>query len=116
MAERSEENRFGGRARRYARVGTAVGGVAARMAGQRLGLDLGRDRNAAELTAALGGLKGPLMKVAQILATVPDVLPEEYTRELAQLQHNAPSMGWAFVKRRMQAELGPDWQRRFGSF
>jgi predicted unusual protein kinase regulating ubiquinone biosynthesis (AarF/ABC1/UbiB family) len=25
-------------------------------------------------------------------------------------------MGWAFVKRRMQAELGSDWQRKFGSF
>ena len=25
-------------------------------------------------------------------------------------------MGWAFVKRRMRAELGPDWQERFGSF
>jgi predicted unusual protein kinase regulating ubiquinone biosynthesis (AarF/ABC1/UbiB family) len=25
-------------------------------------------------------------------------------------------MGWAFVKRRMSAELGPDWQGKFGSF
>ena len=25
-------------------------------------------------------------------------------------------MGWAFVKRRMQAELGPDWQKKFASF
>jgi predicted unusual protein kinase regulating ubiquinone biosynthesis (AarF/ABC1/UbiB family) len=25
-------------------------------------------------------------------------------------------MGWAFVKRRMAAELGPDWQKRFSSF
>src|SRR5262249_18403032 len=33
-----------------------------------------------------------------------------------QLQANAPSMGWPFVKRRMAAELGPDWQRRFASF
>lgn len=116
MTERSEENRFGGRARRYARVGSAVGGVAARMAGQRLGFDLGRDRNAAELTAALGGLKGPLMKVAQILATVPDVLPREYVQELKQLQANAPPMGWPFVRRRMQTELGPGWLERFGSF
>lgn len=116
MPESSEDNRFGGRARRYARVGTAVGGVAARMAGQRLGFDSGRDRNAAELTAALGGLKGPLMKVAQILATVPDVLPPEYVQELKQLQANAPPMGWPFVRRRMQTELGPGWLERFGSF
>src|SRR5207244_8733127 len=28
----------------------------------------------------------------------------------------APPMGWAFVKRRMQAELGPGWQDKFESF
>lgn len=108
---------FGGRLRRYARVGTAVGGLAARFAGNRLlGLNIDQPEHAAELTAALGGLKGPLMKVAQILSTVPDLLPQEYASQLAQLQHNAPSMGWSFVKRRMQAELGVDWQQRFASF
>jgi predicted unusual protein kinase regulating ubiquinone biosynthesis (AarF/ABC1/UbiB family) len=68
------------------------------------------------LKAALGGLKGPLMKVAQILATVPDALPKEYVQELQQLQANAPAMGWPFVKRRMAAELGPDWLGRFKNF
>ena len=73
-----EENRFSARAARYARVGANVGGVAARMAGARLlGRSLGDARNAADLTAALGGLKGPLMKVAQLLSTIPDVLPPE---------------------------------------
>src|SRR5690606_20091861 len=57
-----------------------------------------------------------LMKVAQIMATIPDALPKEYVQELAQLQSNAPSMGWAFVKRRMASELGPDWQKRFKLF
>ena len=113
----SDLDSFGGRLKRYARVGTTMGGLAARFAGNRLfGLTIDRPEHAAELTAALGGLKGPLMKVAQILSTVPDLMPEEYTKELAQLQHNAPSMGWAFVKRRMQAELGPSWQSRFADF
>lgn len=103
--------------RRYARVGGAVGGVAARYAGSRLfGFDLDRDRHAAELTRALGGLKGPLMKVAQLLATIPDALPAEYVAELKQLQSNAPSMGWPFVRRRMATELGPDWRSRFAEF
>jgi predicted unusual protein kinase regulating ubiquinone biosynthesis (AarF/ABC1/UbiB family) len=106
-----------GRMMRYARVGTAVGTAAARFAGGRfLGLPLDTLEHAADLRQALGGLKGPLMKVAQILSTVPEMLPEAYTVELAQLQTNAPSMGWSFVKRRMTAELGPDWQRRFHSF
>ncbi|MFO7298097.1 MAG: AarF/ABC1/UbiB kinase family protein [Pseudomonadota bacterium] len=112
-----EENRFAARAARYVRVGTNVGAVAARVAGQRLfGIEGDRSRNAAELAAALGGLKGPLMKVAQLLSTIPEALPPEYARELSQLQSQAPPMGPAFVRRRMVAELGPDWASRFKSF
>jgi predicted unusual protein kinase regulating ubiquinone biosynthesis (AarF/ABC1/UbiB family) len=112
-----ERNRFSARAARYARVGTNVGGVAARVAANRvLGLPLDRARNAAELAIALGGLKGPIMKVAQLLATIPDALPAEYAAELTKLQSEAPPMGWAFVKRRMSAELGPDWQQKFSNF
>ena len=110
-----EANRFSARASRYARVGANVGGVAARMAGARL---FGKEgtTNAAALAQALGGLKGPIMKVAQLLATVPDLLPPEYAAELQKLQADAPPMGAAFVKRRMQAELGVGWQARFESF
>src|SRR3954447_14696505 len=112
-----EANRFSARAARYARVGANMSGVAARIAGARLfGLTLDRSRNAMELAAALGGLKGPIMKVAQLLATIPDALPPEYINELTKLQSQAPPMGWAFVKRRMQAELGADWQKKFSSF
>ena len=68
------------------------------------------------LAAALGGLKGPIMKVAQLLATIPEALPAEYAAELGQLQSQAPPMGWPFVRRRMAAELGPDWEAKFASF
>ncbi|MCB5177265.1 MULTISPECIES: ABC1 kinase family protein [Microvirga] len=113
----SEANRFSARAARYARVGANMGGVAARMAGSRLFGGEGRDAsNAAVLAQALGGLKGPIMKVAQLLATIPDLVPPEYAAELQKLQSEAPPMGAAFVKRRMQAELGANWQSRFGSF
>jgi predicted unusual protein kinase regulating ubiquinone biosynthesis (AarF/ABC1/UbiB family) len=112
-----ERNRLTRRLTRYARVGANVGGVAARMAGARLfGRALGDGRNAVDLAAALGGLKGPLMKIAQMVATVPDLLPPEYAAELQKLQAAAPPMGPAFVRRRMLAELGPDWERRFRSF
>ncbi len=115
MADESDS--LGGRLGRYAKVGTSVGGLAVKLAGQRyLGFGLDRDKHAGELKAALGGLKGPLMKAAQLLATIPDALPPEYARELSQLQANAPAMGWAFVRRRMASELGPDWQAKFGSF
>ena len=119
MAETDREaNRFTARASRYASVGANVGGVAARMAAARLfgGKDGAAPSNAAALAQALGGLKGPIMKVAQLLATVPDLLPPEYAAELQKLQADAPPMGAAFVKRRMMAELGADWQSRFRSF
>src|SRR5579872_6044774 len=112
-----ERNRFTARAKRYARVGGKLGGTAARFAGARLfGLSLDRAASAVALTAALGGLKGPIMKVAQLLATIPDALPPEYANELIKLQSQAPPMGWAFVKRRMSAELGAGWEKKFKSF
>ena len=112
-----EDNSLTGRARRYARVSTTVGGLAARLAGERyLGLKVDRTAHASDLKDALGGLKGPLMKVAQILSTIPNALPAEYADELAQLQSNAPSMGWNFVRRRMATELGGDWQSQFTAF
>ena len=107
----------GGRLRRYAKVTSAMGGLAARLAGEKyLGIKIDRDQHASDLRAALGGLKGPLMKVAQILATIPDALPQEYVNELSHLQADAPSMGWLFVKRRMKAELGDSWNDQFKSF
>lgn len=113
----TERNRLSARAWRYAKVGANLGGVAAKMAGARLtGTGIKDRSNAASLTAALGGLKGPIMKVAQLLATVPDMLPPEYAEELSKLQSEAPPMGAAFVKRRMMAELGPDWRKRFAEF
>lgn len=117
MARVNEDNHFGGRLARYARVSTAMGGVAAKLAGERLfGWNLEREQHAQELRDALGSLRGPLMKVAQLLSTIPDALPPEYTKELTQLQADAPPMGWPFVKRRMAAELGPDWLTRFQTF
>ena len=112
-----ENDTLAGRVQRYARVGAAIGGLAVRLGAERwFGLALDRGRHAADLRAALGGLKGPLMKVAQLMSTIPDALPDEYVAELIQLQSNAPAMGWAFVRRRMAAELGPGWERRFKHF
>ncbi|MEC9345868.1 MAG: AarF/ABC1/UbiB kinase family protein [Pseudomonadota bacterium] len=113
----NDDNSIGGQITRYARVGRSVGGLAARLAGERyLGVKIDREQHARDLRAALGGLKGPLMKVAQILSTIPEALPKEYAQELAQLQADAPAMGWTFVKRRMSSELGPDWRGRFAAF
>lgn len=94
-----------------------MAGFGARAAGEKfLGIQADRKKQAERLRIALGGLKGPLMKVAQVLSSIPDAVPKEYAVELAQLQADAPSMGWPFVRRRMLAELGGDWESRFASF
>ena len=116
-SNRQDSGRVGGRIRRYARVTSTMTGLAARMAGERyLGMQIDRSKHAADLREALGGLKGPIMKVAQILSTIPDALPPEYAEELASLQADAPAMGWLFTRRRMAAELGADWQQKLQSF
>src|ERR1700744_4157689 len=113
----SDRSNLFGEIRRMARTSGAVGGIAARVAGARVfGIKTDRAAHAEDLRTILGGLKGPLMKVAQFLSTVPDALPAEYALELAQLQSDAPAMGWNFVRRRMASELGPEWQSRFASF
>lgn len=106
-----ERDRITARIGRVARVGANMSGaVGARM--------MGADNAALAraLREALGRSKGPLMKVAQLLATIPDLLPQAYAEEFRKLQAHAPPMGWPFVQRRMRAELGPDWESKFKSF
>jgi predicted unusual protein kinase regulating ubiquinone biosynthesis (AarF/ABC1/UbiB family) len=112
-----DHNTLPKRAKRYAQVSGAALHVGARALGGRvLSKEKDSEKTSLLLRAALGGLKGPLMKIAQLLANIPDLLPPEYTRELLALQADAPSMGWPFVRRRMAAELGAEWQGNFRSF
>ena len=112
-----EDNNFVSRVKRYSKVTTSLTSLATQFAGKKyLNFDLSDQKYAAQITEILGNLKGPLMKVAQLSATIPDLLPEEYARKLAELQSNAPPMSWVFVKRRMKAELGENWEEQFLSF
>lgn len=112
-----ERNRLTGRLARTAKVGANLSGAGLSFAANRVfGGDKGDERIAKALAEALGRSKGPLMKVAQMVSTIPDFLPAEYADELSKLQAHAPAMGWPFVKRRMRAELGPGWQGNFSEF
>ena len=101
--------------KRILKVGSNVGGFLAKTATKSL-LGISNKNIPLELTDLLGNLKGPIMKVAQILATIPDALPKEYAEQLSKLQAEAPSMNWLFVKRRMYKELGNNWINNFHSF
>ena len=112
-----ERDRLTGRISRTAKVGAGLAGAGVSYGVNRLFAGDDADaRNARLIKQALGNMKGPLMKVAQMVATVPDLLPPEFAEEFAELQTNAPSMGAPFVRRRMAAELGPDWRARFAEF
>ena len=112
-----ERNRLSARVGRTVKVGTNLSGAGLTFAANAMfGGDKGDERIAKALAAALGKSKGPLMKVAQMVSTIPDFLPAEYADELSQLQAQAPAMGWPFVRRRMRAELGSDWQSKFAEF
>ena len=113
----SDKNTVGSRLMRYSKVSGTMAGLGAKLIGEKyLGVKIEREEHAQALTQALGNLKGPLMKVGQILATIPEALPPEYANALQQLQSDAPPMGWPFVRRRMKTELGPDWQGQFAKF
>lgn len=115
--KKTEKSTIGQRVKRYARVSTAMTGLAARMAGQKyLGFNIDKPAHARQLKEFLGDLKGPLLKIAQLLSTIPQALPDEYVLELQKLQSQAPPMGWPFVRRRMVAELGSQWEKKFKSF
>jgi predicted unusual protein kinase regulating ubiquinone biosynthesis (AarF/ABC1/UbiB family) len=111
------EDSFAKRVVRYAKVTTETTKLATKLLGEfYLGIPINRKKHASKLRESLGKIKGPLMKIAQLLATIPDALPPEYMEELAALQMDAPPMGWPFVKRRMATELGKDWQSKFQNF
>ena len=110
-----ELNKFSKRIKRYASLGTSASSFALNFLGTKF-FDKENKDNAEELTRVLGNLKGPIMKIAQLLSTVPDLLPKEYSMELTKLQSSAPPMGWNFIKRRMTKELGIDWIKKFDSF
>ena len=113
----TDNTSLGGRIMRYGRVSGTMAGLAAKLAGEKyFGVRIERQEHAEALVKALGNLKGPLMKVGQILSTIPEALPAEYAQELQQLQSDAPSMGWPFVRRRMKTELGANWESKFSSF
>lgn len=112
----NETNNYSKRLSRYTNVGKEVGKFTTKFLLNSIISDNKSEKNAIALKTALGSLKGPLMKIAQLLSTIPGALPPEYTEELSQLQNMAPPMGKGFVRRRMNTELGLDWADNFINF
>ncbi len=81
-----------------------------------------RTLNETHLKAALkllGGmsyLRGAIMKVGQIIATHPDVVPEQFVEVLGHLHFEAPPMHYSLLREFVRAELGADPEEVFDEF
>lgn len=69
-------------------------------------LDLLHELGAQDVRGTVLALRGALLKVAQLLATRADLLPEAYTRALAPLQDRVPPRPFAEVAATLGRELG----------
>jgi predicted unusual protein kinase regulating ubiquinone biosynthesis (AarF/ABC1/UbiB family) len=63
-------------------------------------------RSAEQVVAALGQMKGAMMKVGQLASFIDDGMPEPVRQALAQLQQDAPPMSAELAASVVEAELG----------
>lgn len=73
-------------------------------------------RKAAQLSKAAIHLKGVLIKLGQFLSARIDLLPEEWTRELARLQDAVPPADPQAIRNRLRSDLGADPESIFLRF
>ena len=71
---------------------------------------------AEQVTKTLGQLKGAAMKIGQMLATDPELLPPEMVAQLSQLQHSAPPMDFPTVRGVVEKALETSIEQAFESF
>jgi len=73
-------------------------------------------KNARRIVETMAELRGPMMKVGQLLSTHAEALPQEVVDILSALQSKAPPMPWAEVRQQVFAELGAWPEEVFASF
>ncbi len=71
---------------------------------------------ALQLLATMGYLRGAVMKVGQLLANLPEVVPEEIAEVLARLHFEAPPMHFAMVREVFLDEFNHEPEEIFASF
>jgi predicted unusual protein kinase regulating ubiquinone biosynthesis (AarF/ABC1/UbiB family) len=107
------------RSRRIAFLGLRRTVALARLRSRRAGeaeLDEFHVHTAEQVFELLGGLKGAIMKLGQMLSIVAENLPEVYQQALRGLQQSAPPMAAHLVADVVKAELGQPPERAFFEF
>jgi predicted unusual protein kinase regulating ubiquinone biosynthesis (AarF/ABC1/UbiB family) len=107
------------RSRRVAFLALRRAFALARLRTRRAGeeeLDEFHVHTAEQVFELLGGMKGAIMKLGQMLSVVAEGLPEVYQQALRGLQQSAPPMAAHLVADVVQAELGQPPERAFFEF
>jgi predicted unusual protein kinase regulating ubiquinone biosynthesis (AarF/ABC1/UbiB family) len=73
-------------------------------------------RSAEQVVAALGQMKGAMMKVGQLASFIDDGMPEPVRKALAQLQQDAPPMSAELAASVVQSELGAPPEKVFAEW
>ncbi|OIP36972.1 MAG: hypothetical protein AUK47_14450 [Deltaproteobacteria bacterium CG2_30_63_29] len=73
-------------------------------------------KNAVRMLETMSELRGPIMKIGQLLSTHREVLPDSYTGLLTKLQSQAPSMPYESVRQILIDELGAPPETLFQRF
>jgi len=71
---------------------------------------------AMKLLETMGFMRGAVMKVGQILASFPDIVPDEFVKSLGHLHFQAPAMHYSLIREQLIDELGDDPADVFSSF
>ena len=72
-------------------------------------------RNAERIVETLGELKGPLMKVGQMLSLNEEILPKAFTERLATLQRQAPAEDFEIIQQQIEVSFGKPLKAIFPS-
>ncbi|MEZ4338539.1 MAG: AarF/ABC1/UbiB kinase family protein [Sandaracinaceae bacterium] len=72
--------------------------------------------NAKRIAATMTQLRGPLMKVGQLMSTHAEALPDEMVKLLQPLQTSAPPMAFATIREVLEEDLGEPLEALFASF
>jgi predicted unusual protein kinase regulating ubiquinone biosynthesis (AarF/ABC1/UbiB family) len=73
-------------------------------------------RSALQTLQAMGYLRGAVMKVGQVLAMFPRLVPAEFAELLGRLHFEAPPMHYSLVREHLASELGGDPEDVFAWF
>jgi aarF domain-containing kinase len=72
-------------------------------------------RAALRVLGTMAYLRGAVMKIGQMLALYPDIVPSEFAEVLAALHFQAPPMHWPVVREVLRDELGDDPESVFAT-